>query len=102
MQVKALFKQAYKDYKSICRLVNNKDFESGYEAIQKDTKHDAQTMYKDNELYDVNFGVCCFTIDNIRGKGLVNDCSIEVWHGDCGLIGNYTATEIMEKGGVQQ
>lgn len=98
MTTKELFAKAYNDYLSICALVNGEDFEKGYIELQE---YQNDVFHKDDELYDINFGVCCFTINNEKGKGFVNDVSIEVYDSDVGLIGNYTANELAEKGGIE-
>jgi len=98
MTLNELFKQAYNDYLSICALVEGEDFEKSYNDIQE---IEPDVMNKDDELYDINFGVCCFTIQNIKGRAQVAYTSIEVWDSDTGLVGNFTINEIAEKGGIK-
>ena len=58
-------------------------------------------MNNDGDLFDVNYGkVCCFTIDNNRGKAKVNVWSLELWDEDI-LIGTYSLDEIKHRGGLK-
>lgn len=85
-------------FKRLDEIENGDDFEKGYIELQE---YQNDVFHKDDELYDINFGVCCFTINNEKGKGFVNNVSIEVYDSDIGLIGNYTANELAEKGGIK-
>ena len=97
MEKKELFKQAYNDYLSICFAVNGQDFEESKKILWE--MYNEQAINEDDEMYDCNFGACCFTIKNENGKAFICDNSIEVYD-DCDCLGNYTAKEIAELGEI--
>lgn len=97
---KDLFRKAYNDYKSICFAVNGYDFEESKKILWE--WYNEQAFNEDDELYDVNFGTCCFTIFNKNGKAIVGN-SIEVYNDkEDSCLGDFTIDEIAEKGEIEE
>jgi hypothetical protein len=88
--MKEICKQAYNDYLSLCALVNGVDFEKSKKELSE------PPMNETEKRYDVNFGTCCFTVDNVNGKAFVNEYSIELWEDD-DLLDSFSIKEIEEK-----
>lgn len=99
MTEKEIYKQAFNDWLSLCGLVNNLPYEQAINNLEE-LKYDI--TYSDEELTDINFGVYCFTINNIKGKAIVNEKSIEIWNDeDCCLMDNTASVkDIMERGEI--
>ena len=70
--MKETYKQAYNDFLSLCALVNGFDFEESKKILSQ------PTMNETEKRYDVNFGTCCFTVDNVNSKAFVNENGIEL------------------------
>lgn len=99
---KKLFAKAYDDWLCICACVNGQDYSESQNILKEWYENDIQimTVFRDEDLYDVNFGVCCFTINNKNGKAFVNELSIEVYDGlDC--LGCYSVDELAKAGGIE-
>ena len=103
MTRKETFKQAYNDWLCICACVNGLDYNKSQSEIKEWYDKDIQVMTRsdDKELYDVNFGVCAFTINKTKNnKAWVNEQSIEVYDGlDC--LGCYSVQDLMKLGGIK-
>lgn len=96
------FEQALKDYKALSKLIKGVDFCDCIEHLQS-KGHDIWVA--DDDLFDINFGTCCFTITCYLSKSVIVSTSIEVWNdSECNCLGDYTLKEIKEivkKGGKQ-
>lgn len=92
MTDKQCFEQAIKDYERVCELFNGKDYQDCVEICRR---YNFDFFHLDDELFDINFGTACFTINNVDGKGKVNPNSIELWNDEeCNCLGDYTLEEI--------
>ena len=90
-----IYKQALKDYDGVCELFNGKDFE---ECIKTCETNKLDSFNEDEELFDINFGVCCFTINNEDGKGKVCSESIDIWDDkQCCVIAECVTIEQIEE-----
>lgn len=101
---KQLFAKAYDDWLCLCACVNGQEYEQSKREIEDWYGENADIMNEDEELYDVNFGVCAFTVLNEDGKAFISENSIEVYdNGDgnsCDCLGQFTIKEIMKRGGI--
>ena len=103
MTDKELFNKAYHDYIDLCGIVNGEAFEKCYQELLDDGY---DVFHKDNELFDINYGVCCFTIVAQEKHGTINayvsENSIEVYddEGISTCLGDFTIDEIIKKGEV--
>ena len=95
---KEIYEQAIKDYEELCLLVNGKTYKQLSVTLRN--KHIDYWNY-DGELFDMNYGVCCFTIniDAVTRVCKVNDKSIEVWDDEgCDVLElSATIDEIIKK-----
>ena len=86
------YAQATKDYEYLCQLFNGKSFK---ECVTLCKKNKFDFFHEDGELFDINYGVACFTINNENGMGVVNPNSIEVWNdSEDAWLGTYTLKEL--------
>ena len=93
-----IYKQALKGYEYLCELFNGKDFK---ECIEICKRYNFDFFHDDEELFDLNFGVGCWTINNEEGKGKVNENGIELWNDEnCDCLGDYSLEEI--RGNIEQ
>lgn len=100
MTKKQLFAKAYDDWLCLCACVNGQDFEQSKKEIKEWYDIDVMERADDQELYDVNFGVCAFTIHREHdGRAFVDENSIEVYK-DIDCLGQFTVEEIATKGGI--
>lgn len=99
MTDKELYKKAFNDWISLCAIVNGEDYHQAIKELENDFY---DITYSDDELTDINFGTCCFTINNENGKAFVNDNSIEIWNDeDCCILDNQASVkDIMERGEI--
>ena len=88
---KTVLRKAIKDYEKLCKLLNGKPYE---ECIKVCKENDFDFFNDDEELFDVNYGTACFTINNENGIGIVNPDSIEVWNDRTGECSDYTLEKI--------
>lgn len=89
---KKILRKAIKDYERLCKLFNGKPYE---ECIKVCEEKCFDYFNDDDELFDINYGTACFTINNENGKAKVNDKSIELWNDNIGnYLGTYTLEEI--------
>ena len=100
MTDRQLFAKAYDDWLCLCACVNGQDFEQSKKEIKEWYDIDVMEREDDQDLYDVNFGVCAFTVWNTKGKAFISEDSIEVYD-DIDYLGQFTIKEIMKRGGIK-
>ena len=71
------YAQALKDYKELSKLIKGVDFVD-VDQVLKNKGYDIWSY--DDDLFDINFGTCCFTITNYMGKSVIVSTSIEVYN----------------------
>lgn len=76
---KVLSYEAIKDFELINLLIGGKAFNEAKYILEKGK---LDLMNWDGERFDVNYGVCCFTINVENDICQINNKSIEVWNGD--------------------
>lgn len=88
-----IYERAYNDYLSLCGTINGEGFDKSKELIKEYYNINVMERADDHDLYDVNFGTCCFTIKNENGKAFIDDNSVEIYE-DADSLGCFNMKEI--------
>lgn len=91
---KQCFIQALSDYESLNDLLKNKTFR---QCVNYCKKNNLDIFNEDGELFDLNYGTACFTINNENKMGIIN-LWIEVYNDDTGAcLGVFSLDELKLK-----